>query len=550
MRNRGQRAVGGVLSVVLTLAALLVLSSPGAAAPTRAHTAAAAARHAATKSANAGCAAGASAVTGGKITVDANGLAKGNFTIAAGCEGLSVSLVSYTAPAATFSLPQTEYLASTLPFNPGDQSLEVQVPSCFYQVDLVVGDVLPVLDSGHLYGSQKVAPSVNGGSQSCPGTTPPPAQCPGADAAITDASLVVAGDIATGTFTVASGCTDVQVSLASYSAPGATFALPQTLFDAASVTKSAGTWTLTATVPPCFYQVDLVRGPYIQTLTPTQLYGGNKLAFSNGGTGCTTTTAPPANTPPPPGNNAPVGGQAPVQTLPAPTADVAIAKTAETTSLAVGDTATYTIGVTNDGEAPAADVVVSEDLPAGLTFVSAVPSTGTCTTAIPIVCSLGTLAAGASASIQLQARVVSAGTIVNTATVSTTTTESNIANNTAHATITATAPPGTFTPPAAVCASLTAPTVKLQSSHRSVFTVRVATKEGKPVANAVIRAKGPGVTVVRRTSSAGVAHFALRPRGAGVIELTLVQSSSCAPQQAAFQVLAAHTTLQSPQFTG
>jgi uncharacterized repeat protein (TIGR01451 family) len=59
-----------------------------------------------------------------------------------------------------------------------------------------------------------------------------------------------------------------------------------------------------------------------------------------------------------------------------------------------------------------------------LALVSAVPSQGTCSAAVPVSCNLGTLAAGASATVVVTARAVAAGALPNgvTAITSTTTT--------------------------------------------------------------------------------------------------------------------------------
>jgi hypothetical protein len=69
-------------------------------------------------------------------------------------------------------------------------------------------------------------------------------------------------------------------------------------------------------------------------------------------------------------------------------------------------------------------VVVTDTPSPSLTLVSAVPSQGTCSAAVPVSCDLGTLAAGASATVVVTARAAAAGTLPNgvTAITSTTTT--------------------------------------------------------------------------------------------------------------------------------
>jgi uncharacterized repeat protein (TIGR01451 family) len=111
-------------------------------------------------------------------------------------------------------------------------------------------------------------------------------------------------------------------------------------------------------------------------------------------------------------------------------ADVSIVKSTAATQAPTGSTLTYTISVTNNGPDPATNVVVNDDLPSGLQFVSAVPTQGSCSGTDPFTCSLGTLASGATATITLQALVTAtSGSIANTATVTSATADGNGGNN-------------------------------------------------------------------------------------------------------------------------
>jgi uncharacterized repeat protein (TIGR01451 family) len=124
-------------------------------------------------------------------------------------------------------------------------------------------------------------------------------------------------------------------------------------------------------------------------------------------------------------------------------ADVSISKTTAATTAPTGSTISYTITVTNGGPDPATNVVVTDNLPTGLQFVSATPSQGSCSGTDPFTCTIGTLANGASATITLQALVTAtSGTITNTATV-TATEDGNSTNNSS------TAPPTPVVPGAA-----------------------------------------------------------------------------------------------------
>ncbi len=92
--------------------------------------------------------------------------------------------------------------------------------------------------------------------------------------------------------------------------------------------------------------------------------------------------------------------------------DVAVTKTASSGTAFEGDTVRFTITAANRGEIAAAGVRVTDELPNGLTLVSTTPSVGTFTAG---VWSVGDLAAGASATLQLRA-TVNTGTVGSTLT--------------------------------------------------------------------------------------------------------------------------------------
>jgi len=90
-----------------------------------------------------------------------------------------------------------------------------------------------------------------------------------------------------------------------------------------------------------------------------------------------------------------------------------ISKTADPSAALVGSQATYTIVVANNGPGTAMDVVVTDELPAGTTLVSA---PGNCTGTTTITCTIGTLTAGSSSTIELVVTLPSTpGTVTNTA---------------------------------------------------------------------------------------------------------------------------------------
>ena len=118
------------------------------------------------------------------------------------------------------------------------------------------------------------------------------------------------------------------------------------------------------------------------------------------------------------------------------TADLSITKTPNAAAVGLNGQITYTITVTNGGAATANGVSVSDTLPGGTTFVSATPSQGSCSGTSTVVCSLGSLSNGSSATVTL---IVTApatpASVINTATVSSTTADPNSANNSATTTV-------------------------------------------------------------------------------------------------------------------
>jgi uncharacterized repeat protein (TIGR01451 family) len=98
-------------------------------------------------------------------------------------------------------------------------------------------------------------------------------------------------------------------------------------------------------------------------------------------------------------------------------ADLALSKTVSNATPNVGDTITFTVTLTNHGPDPATNVQVSDLLPAGLTFVSSTPSQGSYSRGTGLW-TVGTVAANATPTLQIQATVVSPNAQTNTATIS------------------------------------------------------------------------------------------------------------------------------------
>src|SRR5260221_8370 len=103
----------------------------------------------------------------------------------------------------------------------------------------------------------------------------------------------------------------------------------------------------------------------------------------------------------------------------------------------VGSNLVYTILVSNQGPSTATGVVVTDALPASLTFVSAQTTQGTTgTNGNVVTCNVGTLANGTGATVTITAKASSAGSVTNTPSVSSGVTDFASANNSASVTAT------------------------------------------------------------------------------------------------------------------
>lgn len=214
-----------------------------------------------------------------------------------------------------------------------------------------------------------------------------------------------------------------NVSLTDVLAPSLTFvSMTQTSGPAFVCGQAAGTVTCTiaALAPAATATFDL--------LATTTVEG----SVSN------TANVTSATPDPVPGNNSATTATNVARQL----ADLSIAKTANATQFVPGAPAVYTIVVTNNGPGPAANVVVTDVLPAGTTLLSATTTQGSCSGSATVTCTLGTLGAPATATITLEVRLpLTPGPVVNTATVTSSDGDPTPANNAATATITVTGAP-------------------------------------------------------------------------------------------------------------
>jgi len=126
-----------------------------------------------------------------------------------------------------------------------------------------------------------------------------------------------------------------------------------------------------------------------------------------------------------------------------PRADVAVSKTVTPAAVPAGQNLTYVVTASNvaNGLSAAAAVTITDTLPNNVTFISAMPSSGSCATTPAagstsgpgnnqVICNLGTLNNGAQQTVAIVVRpntVTRGNTLTNTVTVGTSTTEANLA---------------------------------------------------------------------------------------------------------------------------
>jgi uncharacterized repeat protein (TIGR01451 family) len=117
------------------------------------------------------------------------------------------------------------------------------------------------------------------------------------------------------------------------------------------------------------------------------------------------------------------------------TAAASLTMTGSPTPVTVGESLTYTLTAANAGPDAAGGVAVTDSLPPSVTLVSAIPSQGSCSGAATVTCNLGSIAAGANATVGLVVVPTQSGTLVNTATSVSSTTNPDPGNTSATVTL-------------------------------------------------------------------------------------------------------------------
>lgn len=152
-----------------------------------------------------------------------------------------------------------------------------------------------------------------------------------------------------------------------------------------------------------------------------------------------------------------------------PVADVSITKSDAPDPATAGSSLTYTLVVSNAGPSTAQGVVATDTLPAGVAFVSANPTAGSCSQAAgTVTCNLGDVNNGASVTITIVVTPSAAGTLNNSASVSSSTGDPAAGNNSASSTTTVNP---AATPDLTLSFSLSSITVNSGASGSSTLTV-------------------------------------------------------------------------------
>ncbi len=111
-------------------------------------------------------------------------------------------------------------------------------------------------------------------------------------------------------------------------------------------------------------------------------------------------------------------------------ADVSVTKTDDPDPVTEGQQITYTVTVHNDGPDAAENVVVSDTMPAGVTFNFATITQGSCAIAFPLLeCQIGTMNSGDAVILEIHVTPNSGGTITNNVSVTTETEDPDESNN-------------------------------------------------------------------------------------------------------------------------
>ena len=188
----------------------------------------------------------------------------------------------------------------------------------------------------------------------------------------------------------------------------------------------------------------------------------------------------------------------------------------------------YSLTVTNKGPDTATNVQLADPAPAGITYLTASPSQGTCNLGPALItCSLGSIAAGQTVTIAITGRATTVGSHTNTATVTGSGgRETNPADNVDSAVTVVPAPlkPPTVkpkpNPASAVCLSLTVTPKMIKADGKPDRSSPRFDAASKAMKGAKVLVKGGGIRKTGRTNGKGVAVLTINPQKPGLITIT------------------------------
>ena len=193
----------------------------------------------------------------------------------------------------------------------------------------------------------------------------------------------------------------------------------------------------------------------------------------------------------------------------------------------------YSLSVTNKGPDTATNVQLADPAPAGITYLTANPSQGTCNVSPALVtCDLGTIAAGQTVTIAITGKATTVGSHTNTATVTGSGgREANPADNTDSAVTQVPAPlkPPTVNPKPkpqpAYCIAVTVKPAMIKADGKT-DSVKVKVMAGpKPAKGAKVIVSGGGVTKTGRANAKGIAVVKINPKKAGIVTVSVAESN-------------------------
>ena len=191
-------------------------------------------------------------------------------------------------------------------------------------------------------------------------------------------------------------------------------------------------------------------------------------------------------------------------------------------------TVDYAMTVTNKGPDAATNVQLADPAPAGITYLTASASQGSCTvTAALITCDLGSIASGQTVTVGATGKSTSVGSHTNTATVTGSGgQETNPADNTASA---VTVTPAPATPPtpkphpkphAKPCIAVAVTPRMIKADGKTDTVVVRVTAGGKAVAGAKVMLEGSGIHQSGRSNAKGIVTFTVNPAKAGILTIS------------------------------